>query len=521
MSIASALAPLPIRALNPLDDKYYTSTVWPTHAGIVATPEAALGISAVWACVRLLSETVAGLPLNIYSRQPDGGRQRDTQHPIYTLLHNQPNRRQTSFEFRQMLMAHCLLRGNGYALIVPGPRGPVDRLRPLHPDAVTVKKVDDDNDIYEVRQATGRPTIYNDSDIFHLRGLTLDGHTGMSVVSYMRETIGLALATEQHGSRVFSQDASPRGVLTHPGKLSKEAKEHLKAEWADQHAGLQNSHSTAVLQEGMKWQQVGMTNEDAQYLATREFGIEDIARWFGVPLHMISSTTKATSWGSGIAQLSQGFVDYSLMPWLKRWEQAIARDLLIATAYYYAEFNVDGLLRGDPLTRAQALQTQRQNGIVNADEWREVENRNPLPDGEGQVYLVPANMTTVEKLTAPTPEPPAPQPPPAAPALPPPAANGHYLGLLEESATRVMNRETLALGRAAKREVGGWDEAVRAFYKEHASYVASTLRMPMAQAERWCSEQEAMVLAGGPAVLRDWEATRVGALVALALGGDE
>jgi HK97 family phage portal protein len=385
-----------------LDDYWYSPIGGPTASGIAVTPEIAMKASAVYACVRLISESVGALPLFVYRRLPDGGKEKATSHPLYELLHDEPSRepRQTAFQFKATAMAHLLLRGNAYARIVPGQRGFVDQLKLIHPDRIRLERVGDDGDIirYQVRGADGREQPVNYEDIFHLTGLSLDGQTGVSIIKYARETVGLTLAAEGYAGRVFSQDATPRGVLQHPGRLSPDAVERLRESWAEKHSGPAGQHRPAVLEEGMKWQQVSMTAEDAQLLAAREFQVIDVARWFNVPLHMLQSQQKSTSWGSGIEQMSLGYVTWTLLPWLKRWEDTIRQQLLVSKKAFFAEFQLAALMRGNMKDRYAAYALGRYWGIWSANDIRRLENENAIEDADGNrdpagdIYLQPANM---------------------------------------------------------------------------------------------------------------------------------
>jgi len=387
VSIIKAL----FRAGPPADHDFWYQPVGygaTSAAGVRVDPDTALKLSAVWACVRIISESIATLPLMVYERGRGGSKQVADQHPIYDLLHDQPNRTQTALEWRQQMTAHALLRGNAYSRLIPGPRGFADQIVPLHPDLVTPPDVP--TDPYRYRAPGGRDEQIPSGEMFHLRGLTLAGSRGVSVVEYARESMGIGMAAEQYAGRVFSQDGRPRGTLEHPGKLSKEAQAFLKESWQEAYSGLGNAHKVAVLQEGMKFSAISVSPDDAQMLASREFSVEDICRWFGVPPHMVGSTAKVTSWGSGIEQLSIGYVTYTLLPWLRRWEQTIRRDLIIDKRRFFAEHTVSGLLRGDQKTRFEAYAIGRQNGWLSANDIRRLENMNPIPDGD--VYLQPLNM---------------------------------------------------------------------------------------------------------------------------------
>jgi HK97 family phage portal protein len=389
--ILQLLGASPGSSVDPNEERFWAALAPAAASGMSVSPETALRISAVWACVGLLAETIASLPFVMFKRLADGGRERDPSHALYRLLHNQPNAWQTAFEFREMLTAHALLRGNGYAEIVPGVSGAVEQLIPNHPDRVRVEDLPGGGFRYQVKQGDGSERPVNAEDMFHLRGLSLDGVTGLSVVAYARESMGLSLAAERYGARFFGNDTRPGGILKKEGKLSPEAAKRLKDTWESAHAGVGNSHRVAVLEEGLEWQQIGMAPEDAQFLQTREFQAEDVARWFRVPPHMIGLTSKATSWGSGIEQLSMAFVTYTLLPWLQRWQQCVSRDLITKPDEHFAEFVVDGLLRGDTKSRYGAYAVGRQWGWLSVNDIRRLENMNPIGES-GDQYLRPLNM---------------------------------------------------------------------------------------------------------------------------------
>ncbi len=402
---------------GPLDDFWYGPAGGMASAtGMRVTAETAMKLSAVWRCVAIISGSVAMLPLKVYQRRTDGGGDAAPNHPLYDLLYGSPNTWQTSYEFRRMMQQHLLLRGNAYARIVPGPRGPVDQLIPLHPDAVTPEQQPDMSIRYKVRMRTGNTeTLYQD-EVFHLLGLTDDGVKGMAVLDYARESMGLGLAQEQYGARFFSQGGTPPGVLLAKGKLKPETQEHIANSWMKATAGVARSHRWPVLEEGFDIKQlaVGLTAEQAQMVESRSFTVTDIARWFGLPPHMVGETTGETSWGSGIEQLSMGFVRWALMDWLTMWEHRIAFSLILAPRTYYAKFTVNALERGDLKARSEALAIQRQNGIITADEWRALEDMNPAADGHGDERWMPVNYAVVGAEPAPLPQP---TPPPNPGAL--------------------------------------------------------------------------------------------------------
>jgi len=365
------------------------------ESGEYVSPETALRCSAVYSCVGILAESIAQLPLKLY-RRTAGGKEEVEESPLRRLLGWKPNEWQTSFEFREMAMQHLCLRGNFYAYKVTDSRDEVRELLPLHPDQVTVEQRPDWSLAYRITFNDGRQETVDKSRIFHVRYRTLDGVRGISPILYHRDTVGLALTTLKHGSRVFRNGALPTGILQHPGKLSKESLERLRESWEASYGGV-NSGKTAILEEGMTFTGLTMSNEDMQYLETRAFQVEDIARIYRVPLHMIQSVEKSTSWGSGIENMSLGFVQFTLLPWIRRIESAIWRDLIPdrEKESVFPEFLVDGLLRGDIKSRYTAYQLAIQSGIMSPNEVRAKENLNPRPGGDD--FMSPLNM----RLTGP------------------------------------------------------------------------------------------------------------------------
>ena len=294
-----------------------------------------------------MSESLAALPLITYRRGPDGSKSRATDHPLFGLLHDQPNSYQTSMEFREMLQAHAMLRGNGYALIVPGSRGFADQLLPIHPDRIVkIERRDDRRLWYEVRHDDGRSTFLEQDEVFHLKGLSTDGVAGVSILTLARDSIGLAIALEQYGSRVFSQGFNARGLLKHPGKLGQEAHNRLRDSFNRVVSGVSGAFKVPVLEEGMDYVGLGMTSDDAQFLQTRAFEAIDVARWFRVPPHKIGILDHATF--SNIEEQNIDWATDTLQPWAVRWEQAIGASLLLERdrRSYFVEHLMDGLVRG-------------------------------------------------------------------------------------------------------------------------------------------------------------------------------
>jgi HK97 family phage portal protein len=508
MSYLSQLLGTPTPQAASLDaDLGYMLAASQTASGASVNATSALKISTVWACVRLISETIASLPAFVYERLPDGGRQRATNHPLYDLLHSQPNDSQTAFEFFEMMTGHVLLRGNAYARIVPGARGFADQLIPVHPDEVTPEKVPGTSKLRYRVQGFSQP--FNDDEILHLRGLSSDGYVGLDPITYARESFGLTMAGEKYGARFFGNNSIPGGILSTDKGLKPDTAKRIKESWEASQVG-GNNHRVAVLEEGLKWQAIGVDPRNAQFLELREFQAEDVCRWFRVPPHMVGLTSKSTSWGSGIEQQSIGFVTYSLVPWLVRWQQALSRDLILAPQTYFVEFLVAGLLRGDLKSRFEAYNIARNGGWYSANDVRRLENENPIEGGDD--YLVPLNMGVVGA---------------PAPALPAASADGqqiraawpadHYAALLREAAARVVRKETMALGKVARRGES-IIEAAAEFYADHADFVAQTLHISAERAARYVAGQLAELSERGAEAMADWPTRKVQELIEVTNG---
>ncbi len=374
-------------------------------AGQNVTVESAFGYWPVWSCVRVISETVASLPCIVYRRRPDGGKERAFGHRLYDILHYQPNPEQTAMDYWDTVMVHCLTWGNHYSQIERDDYG-TRALWPLDPSRMQIGRDNSGQLEYQYRQRGGGVQTFAFADIFHAHGLSWNGTVGLSAIGYARETIGLGLSLEEFAARYFGEGARPSGVLEHPGRLKDP--ERLKADWEAMHKGPANAHKVAVLEEGMKWTPLSIPPEDSQFLQSREWGAETIAAWYRVPPHKIGLLKHATF--SNIEHQAIEFVTDTIRPWVYRLEQSIRRDIFQISdgkRDHYAEFLVDGLLRGDLASRYTAYATGRQNGWMSADDVRSLENMNPLPDGVGKVYWMPSNMQNAEAGLKP-PAPPAP-----------------------------------------------------------------------------------------------------------------
>jgi HK97 family phage portal protein len=385
------------RTIDPLDDRYYGHRPgYGTASGQDVTPELALKLAAVYACVRVVAETIASLPLIIYKRLPDGGKVRAIEHPLYKVLHDAPNQWQTSMEWVEMMQGHQELRGNAYSLIQSGPRGAVDSLIPVHPDRVVVKRLENGRLRYIVTDwYTGERKPYAQEEVFHMRGLSSDGMTGMSTVGLASEAIGLGLGQQDYAARFLENDAQPRGVLEHPQTLSPEASKRIRDTFTQAQSGA-NRHKPAVLEEGMKYSALSLNNKDSQFLEARVFTTAEIARFFRMQAHKIGDLTKATF--SNIEQQNIEFATDCIRPRVVRWERRIKVDLIDPLGLgddYFCEFLMDALLRGDLKSRYEAYSIGIQNGFMSPNDCRRSENLNPIAKEDGgDTYMRPTNMST-------------------------------------------------------------------------------------------------------------------------------
>ena len=363
-----------------------------TASGKRVNERTAMTVTSVYACVRILSEAIASLPLHVYRYRADGGKERCVDHPLYYLLHDEANPEMTSFVFRETLMAHLLLHGNAYAQIIRDGRGQALALYPLLPNKMTVDRDDAGRLVYKYLK-DGRQVPLRREDVLHIPGLGYDGVVGYSPIAMAKNSVGLALATEEFGATFFSNGANPGGVLESPGVISDP--ERLKESWHSQFSG-KRAHSIAVLEEGLKFHSIGIPPEQAQFLETRKFQLTEIARIFRVPPSMIGDLDRATF--SNIEHLSLDFVKFTLGPWVARWEACLRQALLLPGEKrgVFIKFNLDGLLRGSYKERMDGYAVGIQNGFFSINDVRELEDMNPAPGGD--VYRANGNMRSLESL---------------------------------------------------------------------------------------------------------------------------
>lgn len=384
----------------------YTFLFGPTTSGKSVNEFTAMQTTAVYSCVRILSEALASLPLHIY-RYKEGGKERVYDHPLYHILHDEPNSEMTSFVFRETLMSHLLIWGNAYVQVIRDGAGRVLGLYPLLPNKVNVGRDKSGEIFYTYARTSDENPNFKDygtvvlrkQDVLHIPGLGFDGLVGYSPIAMAKNAVGMTLACEEYGASFFANGANPGGVLEHPGVLKDPKK--VRDSWNEVYRGTNNAHKVAVLEEGMKYQQIGIPPEEAQFLETRKFQINEIARLYRIPPHMVGDLEKSSF--SNIEQQSLEFVKYTLDPWVIRWEQALQRSLLLPKekSEYFIKLNVDGLLRGDYQSRMNGYSIGRQNGWLSANDIREMEDMNSISEDEGgDLYLINGNMTKLKDAGA-------------------------------------------------------------------------------------------------------------------------
>ena len=362
----------------------------------------AMQTTAVYACVRILAESIAGLPLHVYEYR-GSGKERVPGHPLYFLLHDSPNPEMTSFIFRETAMLHLLLWGNSFSQIIRDGMGRVVGLYPLLPNRMSVDRDESGELVYTYTPVSdsnpklkgGKQIKLRRQDVLHIPGLGFDGLVGYSPIAMAKNAVGMTLACEDYGSAFFSNGARPGGVLEHPGVLKDPSK--LRESWQAVYGGTSNTGKVVVLEEGVKYTPISIPPEEAQFLETRKFQIDEIARLYRVPPHMVGDLEKSSF--NNIEQQSLEFVKYTLNPWVVRWEQSLQKALFSPAEQkrYFVKFNLDGLMRGDYKSRMEGYSIGRQNGWLSANDIREMENMNPIPEEEGgSLYLINGNLTKLK-----------------------------------------------------------------------------------------------------------------------------
>ena len=376
------------------------------NSGERVDEKSAMQIATVYACVRLLAESVACLPLHLYQLDGEDGKLKAKDHPLYKILYRQANPEMTSFSFWEVMMTHLLLWGNAYAQIVRDGKNGILGLYPLLPENVEMDR-ENGGELYyiyhaytdEVPGETNKDILFRREEVLHIPGMGFNGLVGFSPIAMMKNALGTTLAVERYGSSFFKNGAQPSGVLEHPGVLKNPEK--IRENWSTVYGGANNAHKVAVLEEGMHYKPISLPPEDSQFLSTREFGVEEICRIFRVPPHMVQDLKRSTY--NNIEHQSIDFVVHTLAPWLTRIEQAIIKDLLLEEeqAQYFPKFNVDGLLRGDYKSRMEGYAIGFANGFLSPNDIRRLENMDPIPEEQGgNVYVANGSYVKLKDIGA-------------------------------------------------------------------------------------------------------------------------
>jgi HK97 family phage portal protein len=498
LNIAGALQYVGLRLLataekrGPASDFWFSPPGGNSLAGAYISADTAMRIGTVFAAVRILAESVAALPLIVYRRNKSGGKDRATDHPLYALLHDQPNPRETSFEFRERKMAHVLLRGAAYSRIVLGRNGVAEALEPLAPDRVTPELLPSGRLRFRYRDEAGRDSVLVQEEVFRVPGLSLDGVRPLSPIEYFRETFGLAAAQHDYIARFYKNDARPGGLIEMPADFKTTADlEKFRELWQKSFTE-GNRHKTGILQAGMTYKEIGLKHTDAQFLEMMKLTRQDIAAMFRLPPHMLGDLSQATN--NNIEFQGLAFVTQTLLPWLRRWEGAIKRDL-IAEDDIFAEFLVDGLLRGDSNARQNFYREALTDGWMTPNEVRELENRNPLPGLDKPRQ--PLNMAPVDGA----------------------GSRDRLLGIARAGAERAVHREIKLLETWAKRTANDPERftvKLAVMYRELAEYLVKGLCLTEAQARTYCDGQRETIVRDGLIVIESWGEPQVTRLFNLA-----
>lgn len=447
-----------------------------TGTGIAVTENTALGSTAIWAGVRIISESIASIPLGVFERRDDDGRDIRRDHLLHRILHNSPNPMLTALEFREMQMMNLLLSGNSYAEIVRNGAGRVAELWPLWPHRVKVQ-AHDGKVLYRVSVPNGKEVFLKPDQVLHVRGASRGGLVGLDPIATNAQSVGLSLSLQKFQSKFFANSARPGGVLEHPGAMSEDAQKRFKKAWEDSHRGLDQAHRVAILEEGMTWKQMGISPEQAQTIEARKFQLGETARLLNMPPHLLRDLERATF--SNIEQQSIEFVSYTIRPWAVRLEQRYDMQTLTAKEQerFFTKHILEGLLRGDMKSRFEAYAIARNGGWMSANDIRRIEDQNPIPDGD--VYIVQGAMIPIadagsgqdtnsarmvqrgERRTVQERE----------------VIRDSYTEIFRDVADRIVKKEVNAITRAVKKFLGQRTEAefrawMDEFYDGHAEEVA-------------------------------------------------
>lgn len=369
-----------------------------TAAGVTISPESSLSCSAVLCCVRVLAESIASMPFNLYRRIPGGGKEIAEDHPLQEVLAYQPNDWMTSFEWREWMMSQLLLWGNAYCLIKPGRRGAVDQLIPLHASRMKVVRLENGKLQYQyTEEGKPTPTLYRQDQVFVLRWLSSDGVTGYVPTTLSKDAIALARATELHSSAFFGNGATSGTYIETDQPHKPEALQRFKQQWDEAHRGPDKAFKTVVMPHGFHKKSDPVNNQHAELIATRRYAVEEISRAYRVPLHLLGDLTNVRY--STVEQGAIDFATFSLIPHCRRWQFACRRDLITDDRNYFVEFDVSALMAGDYQARSQFMREMFNMGVLSVDEIRGQIGYNPLPDGVGNKRFVQVNMQLLDAFT--------------------------------------------------------------------------------------------------------------------------
>jgi len=441
--------------------------------GLSVTADSALKYTPVWAAVNIIAGAVGFLPFMVYRRLAGGGKEPAGDSRLYRLVHDRANPHMSAQEFREVIQGHALTWGNGYAEIERDNAARPVWYWPLRPDQTTPYLNERGDLFYEVRLTGGTLSYLPYRNVLHIKGLGGNGYQGYSVVRYHRESIGLGQAAEKYGGKFFGNSSTPSGILQHPKTLGDKARDNLRTEFEAMHRGLDQAQRTAILEEGMTWQQIGIPPEDAQFLQTRKFQVNDVARIFQIPPHMLAEMDRATF--SNIEHQGIEFVVHTLMRWLKKWEHECNYKLFgeWTSGSTYTEFVVEGLLRGDTAARATFYREMHNNGFMTINEVRDKENMNPLPGKAGDMHFVNAALKPVEQMLLESKEPKPAEPAPDEPEPDDDPLLAAQRALLLDVCGRIVRKEISAIRKAAHRKDFG--QTLKAFYDTHDTFIRQVL----------------------------------------------
>lgn len=494
------------RTTEPTADAWYDSSGWMNAGSYGASINLALHLSAVMACTRAIAQPTAMVPLHILEYMQAGGRRRAPEHPLYSLLHDAASPEMTAQEFREYIVAHAFLRGAGYARILPDDVTgyPIGKLVPIHSDHVIIERLPSGKLRYRV-QEPGRPAevlLYD--EVFKVRGLSVDGVTGVSFVEFAARTMRLSNAIEEYQLKHYTKGGAPRGILQHKVELGGDTRKKMEAEFAAKVTGMDNMFATPVLPPSLEWKQIGVSDKDAETLGKMQFQLGEYERWSGVPAHVIADLMRSTN--NNIEEQAIEYVQYCLLPWGVRVEQSVARDLITNPRRFRAEHLWDVLLKGQTKERYEAYNLAWWMSI---NEKRERENMNPVEGGDD--LIVPLNMTRLRDLGADA----AVSPPPALPRENPRA---RLFAL--DAARRVVTQELRAVEKAALEHADdgiAWERWLREFYGRHERQYELILRLPAAEAHEIAERHRLTLLRDGARAAESWEEAEVPVLAGMAL----